>query len=85
MSYKLFADKLYSLSPQSRDSSYKDVLEQASRFFKKRPLIIDDTKWPPISLDDIKSKFIRWQKVLKPQHTIALRRVAKYLYLIERA
>ena len=85
LSHKLFADKLYSLSSQPCDLSYKDVLEQATRFFKKNPLTIDDTKWPPISFDDIKSKFFCWQNVLKPQRTIALRRVAKYLYLIERA
>ena len=85
LTYKLFAEKLCSLSPQSiTDLSCKDVLDKAYKFYAKNPLYVDDTKWPPVSFSEIKSKFLAWQELLRPSHSLVLRKVAKYLYLIER-
>ena len=83
-SYKLFAKNLNSLSPNAPNSYYKDVLEKAYQFYLKKPLFVDDTKWPPVSFDEIKSKFLAWQEILNPPHSLVLRKIAKYLYLIER-
>ena len=80
----MFAQQLYQLRKTSDTSMIYSVLNKANNFYIKKPMIIDDTKWPAVSKKEIFSKFNKLQEILKLPNPIRLKCVAKNLYFIDR-
>ena len=84
VTYKRFAEKLYSLLPQNaNDGLNLETLNKAHRFYKKNNIYINDNKWPlALDFQEITKKVLRLNHILNPSTQVKIQEVSNNLFLI---
>lgn len=84
-SYKVFANQIYQLLPDTDNSLNFQVLNKAYSHYKANPFPINEFKWP-IALDfsEVSYRFIRIQELMPSSPPLSIQQVANNLYFISR-